>query len=139
MKTTLCILLLSASLAVAGLWKRGDDVRELPDGSPKWAAMGYAPVQVSQVVTATVTNDLIAFGDTSSQTNALTKINALNMTTLPNDPLTLNLAGATLSNMTSAGYVYGGIISNGIVQGKLLYVTTIGPNTTGNVVRIRRE
>ena len=62
MKTTLCILLLSASLAVAGLWKRGDDVRELPDGSPKWAAMGYAPVQVSQVVTATVTtvttNDL---------------------------------------------------------------------------------
>jgi hypothetical protein len=61
------------------------------------------------------------------------------MATTPNDPLTLNLASSTLSNMTSAGYVYGGIISNGTVRGKLLYVTAIGPNTTGNVVRIRRE
>ena len=44
-----------ATAAFAGLWKRGDEVRDLVDSGP-WAAKGWTPVQIVGTGTQTVVN-----------------------------------------------------------------------------------
>ena len=45
----------------AGLWQRGDDVRDLNDDGP-WLAQGFAPVQVDKIITNIVTT-IVTNGD----------------------------------------------------------------------------
>lgn len=55
MKPLLFLSLLLTSVAVAGLWQRGDDVRELNDDGP-WRAQGWQPVSLVGSNTTITTN-----------------------------------------------------------------------------------